>query len=118
MYNVIPSISAITGVSPQRYLWRVSIALHIGPRFIIAFVYKNYYRVLINELNDPLVSEFYVLLYLKYLNHDIDIPILNDFSFPEYKESKPLAKYSLLVKSNGDQCPMLCYLHFQQRKLS
>ncbi|KXJ74223.1 hypothetical protein RP20_CCG014131 [Aedes albopictus] len=52
VYNVIPSISAITGVSPQRYLWRISIALHIGPRIIIAFVYKNYYRALIRELSD------------------------------------------------------------------
>ncbi|KAK9738229.1 Transaldolase/Fructose-6-phosphate aldolase [Popillia japonica] len=32
VYNVIPSISAITGVSPQKYLWRLSVALHIGPR--------------------------------------------------------------------------------------
>lgn len=46
VYNIIPSISAITGVSPQRYLWRVCIALHIGPRFAIAAVYWNYYRML------------------------------------------------------------------------
>ena len=46
VYNVIPSISAITGVSPQRYLWRICIALHIGPRFAIAAVYRNYYRTL------------------------------------------------------------------------
>lgn len=50
VYNIIPSISAITGVSPQRYFWRFSIALHIGPRLPIAFVYKNYYRSLINEM--------------------------------------------------------------------
>lgn len=72
VYNVIPSISAITGVSPQRYglcketrvhtylrfntiimshslrryLWRLCMALHIGPRFAIAGVYRNYYRSL------------------------------------------------------------------------
>ncbi|XP_034945102.1 post-GPI attachment to proteins factor 2-like [Chelonus insularis] len=44
VYNVLPSISAITGVSPQRYLWRITIALHIGPRLVIATVYHSYYR--------------------------------------------------------------------------
>uniref|UniRef100_A0A182W4J5 CWH43-like N-terminal domain-containing protein n=1 Tax=Anopheles minimus TaxID=112268 RepID=A0A182W4J5_9DIPT len=58
VYNIIPSISAITGVSPQRYLWRVSIALHIGPRFIIAFVYRNWYRAMVAGLNDPAVSSY------------------------------------------------------------
>lgn len=46
VYNIIPSISAITGVSPQRYLWRLCIALHIGPRIAIAAVYRNHYRTL------------------------------------------------------------------------
>ncbi|KFB38090.1 AGAP000509-PA-like protein [Anopheles sinensis] len=56
VYNIIPSISAITGVSPQRYLWRVSIALHIGPRFVIAFVYRNWYRAMVDSLSDPEAS--------------------------------------------------------------
>lgn len=50
VYNVLPSISAITGVSPQRYLWRVSIALHIGPRLIITTVYYSYYRKILQTL--------------------------------------------------------------------
>ncbi|XP_044258655.1 post-GPI attachment to proteins factor 2-like [Tribolium madens] len=48
VYNIIPSISAITGISPQRYLWRISVAFHIGPRFIIAAVHKSYHLNLIN----------------------------------------------------------------------
>lgn len=46
----MPSISAITGVSPQRYFWRFSIAMHLGPRIPIAFVYKNYYRSMLRKL--------------------------------------------------------------------
>nr|CAI5865525.1 unnamed protein product [Callosobruchus analis] len=46
---VIPSISAITGISPQRYLWRISIAFYIGPRFIISAVSRAYHMNLINE---------------------------------------------------------------------
>ena len=58
VYNVLPSISAITGISPQRYLWRISIALHIGPRFVIASVYHSYYRKILETIED--VSEKFV----------------------------------------------------------
>lgn len=44
VYNIIPSISSITGISPQRYLWRIVIALHISPRLVIAYVHKNYLK--------------------------------------------------------------------------
>lgn len=52
VYNIIPSISAITGVSPQRYLWRISVAFHVGPRFIIALVHRAYHLNLINPKAD------------------------------------------------------------------
>jgi post-GPI attachment to proteins factor 2 len=44
VFNVIPSISSITGISPQRYLWRIVIALHISPRLIIAYTQKSFLR--------------------------------------------------------------------------
>jgi len=43
VYNVIPSISAITGVTPQTYMWRIAVAFHVGPRMVIAQVYYNYF---------------------------------------------------------------------------
>lgn len=55
VYNIIPSISAVTGISPQRYLWRICIALHIGPRFLIASVYRTYHRSLLQSETDPIV---------------------------------------------------------------
>lgn len=39
----------MTGISPQRYLWRICIAFHIGPRLMIATVYKQYYSALLEE---------------------------------------------------------------------
>ena len=48
VYNVIPSISSITGISPQRYIWRIVIALHVGPRFLTSLVYHRFY---LNQLS-------------------------------------------------------------------
>lgn len=66
VYNIVPSISAITGISPQRYLWRVSVAFHIGPRFIIAVVHRAYHISLIQHSGNLEVN----LLYFYYLSDD------------------------------------------------
>ena len=42
MFNVVPSISAVTGISPGRYLWRVVIAFHLGPRLLIVSTYYHF----------------------------------------------------------------------------
>ncbi|XP_076289391.1 post-GPI attachment to proteins factor 2-like isoform X1 [Lasioglossum baleicum] len=67
VYNVLPSISAITGISPQRYLWRITIALHIGPRLIITSVYYSYYYNILKAIEDiPLKMKGSRLLNLCY----------------------------------------------------
>jgi hypothetical protein len=42
VYNVVPSISAVTGISPGRYLWRMVIAFHLGPRLLIVSTYYHF----------------------------------------------------------------------------
>lgn len=49
VFNIVPSISAVTGVSPQKYFWRISIAIHLGPRVIISAVYHAYQSNKINS---------------------------------------------------------------------
>lgn len=52
VFNVIPSISAITGITPQIYLWRLCVALHIGPRILVALLYRNYLKILTDVVVD------------------------------------------------------------------
>ncbi|XP_064481251.1 post-GPI attachment to proteins factor 2-like [Ornithodoros turicata] len=44
VYNFCPSVSAITGISPQCYVWRMGVALHTGPRLLLASLYPRYHK--------------------------------------------------------------------------
>ncbi|XP_045459656.1 post-GPI attachment to proteins factor 2-like [Melitaea cinxia] len=52
VYNVVPSISAITGISPQKYIWRICIAYHLGPRLLIGSLYYNYHKERTSHLTE------------------------------------------------------------------
>ncbi|XP_014671749.1 PREDICTED: post-GPI attachment to proteins factor 2-like [Priapulus caudatus] len=43
VHNFIPSISAVTSAKPGAYTWKISIALHVGPRLMICSAYYNFF---------------------------------------------------------------------------
>ncbi|XP_019696342.1 post-GPI attachment to proteins factor 2-like isoform X1 [Harpegnathos saltator] len=88
VYNILPSISAITGVSPQRYLWRVSIALHIGPRLVIASVYHSYYYNILKSIEDvPLKIMGSRLLNLCYWLNIAEVAALSGVTYVSNREN-------------------------------
>ena len=43
--NFAPSISAAIGnYLPQKYVWQTCISLHISPRFLFLYLYKQFYE--------------------------------------------------------------------------
>ncbi|XP_034118659.1 post-GPI attachment to proteins factor 2-like isoform X1 [Drosophila albomicans] len=107
VYNIVPSISAITGVSPQRYFWRFSIALHIGPRIPIAFVYKNYYRAQLARLAPSLVPKTSWLITLILVLNCIEIAALGGVTYISNRENYPVHERIFITFMICSLCYML-----------
>ncbi|XP_030379509.1 post-GPI attachment to proteins factor 2-like isoform X2 [Scaptodrosophila lebanonensis] len=107
VYNIIPSISAITGVSPQRYFWRFSIALHLGPRIPIAFVYKNYYRSQLANLAPALVSRTNWLITLILVLNCVEIASLGGVTYISNRENYPIHEKIFITFMVCSLCYML-----------
>ncbi|CAH1373460.1 post-GPI attachment to proteins factor 2-like [Tenebrio molitor] len=96
VYNIIPSISAITGISPQRYLWRISVAFHIGPRFIIAAVHRSYHLNLINTSSKDQEKARWWLNFAFWLNVT-EIGSLCGVTYISNRENYPLHEKLFIV---------------------
>lgn len=84
VYNVIPSISAITGVTPQTYMWRMAVAFHVGPRMVIAQVYYNYF---ISQISKDGGSTNYLFINLCYWLNLIEIAAICGVTYISNREN-------------------------------
>ena len=64
--NTIPSVSAVTGIRPQAYIWRISIGLHSTPRLLVGFMYYNYFMNSLQFKQKNLQGLYKCLMYLCY----------------------------------------------------
>lgn len=65
--NYLPSISAAVGsYSPQKYIWRICIAIHSAPRYLVAYMYYSivHYSLFIFMLNLVEVSSLIGLTFI------------------------------------------------------
>uniref|UniRef100_A0A1I7Y5V0 Post-GPI attachment to proteins factor 2 n=1 Tax=Steinernema glaseri TaxID=37863 RepID=A0A1I7Y5V0_9BILA len=59
--NWLPSVSAaVASFSPERYIWRVLIALHAAPRLVLAFAFRNH--LLTSPIRSPSTGIGFALL--------------------------------------------------------
>lgn len=92
--NVIPSISAVTGITPGAYFWRICIGLHATPRFAVGFMYYSYYAARLAYVDKDFRPFFKKLLSLNFWLYTIENSCLVGVTYISNKEN--YRKYSLL----------------------
>ena len=95
--NFIPSISAITGVSPQRYLWRICIAFHVGPRLLVAYVFKQYYENLSTVVSDKNKTLFNCLIFISFWLNLTELMTVVGVTYVSNKENYPVHEKIFIV---------------------
>ncbi|XP_050417056.1 post-GPI attachment to proteins factor 2-like [Patella vulgata] len=105
--NFVPSISAVTGIRPQTYLWRICIALHSAPRFAIAVVYFNYYKNLQHLISTKYLTLFNVLLHVNFWFNTIENSSLVGVTYISNKENYPVHEKIFIVFMVLSLCYML-----------
>jgi len=95
--NFIPSFSSVIGVSPGKYIWRMAIALHCFPRFLIASLYYNQFQSSLNKLKYHRGLKSFLLKQLIRLNTFLEICEVCGLILLSYISSKE--DYSLHEKA-------------------
>lgn len=95
--NLVPSISAITGVTPERYVWRTCIALHCTPRFAIGFIYYNWYKSKLHNIAEENKKLFFRLISVNFWLYMIENSCLVGVTFISNKENYPVHEKIFVV---------------------
>ena len=86
VHNFVPSISAVTGISPGRYLWRIAIAFHMGPRILIVASYYHYLLSFVSRLKKDDAAMLAKLLQWCFYLQIVEIAGLCGISFVHNRE--------------------------------
>ncbi|XP_041356768.1 post-GPI attachment to proteins factor 2-like [Gigantopelta aegis] len=105
--NFIPSISAVTGITPQTYLWRVGVALHSTPRFIVAIMYYNYYASRIDNISKKYQNLYSKVMRLNFWLNIIENSSLVGVTYITNRENYPVHEKIFIVFMVASLCYML-----------
>ncbi|XP_067663240.1 post-GPI attachment to proteins factor 2-like isoform X1 [Haliotis asinina] len=105
--NFIPSISAVTGITPQSYLWRICVALHSTPRFAVAVIYYNMYKNLSNVVSKEYRGLFLKLIRLNYWLNFIENSTLVGVTYISNRDNYPIHEKLFVVFMTASLCYML-----------
>lgn len=97
VYNFCPSVSAITGISPQRYIWRMGVALHTGPRILLASLYPRYFARRAALVAAPKRALFSRLTRANYALHLAEALSLVGVTYVSNRENYPVHEKIFIV---------------------
>ncbi|XP_055357669.1 post-GPI attachment to proteins factor 2-like [Paramacrobiotus metropolitanus] len=113
--NYLPSISAVTGVRPQTHLWRLCIALHCTPRFLIALLYRATFKQNLDRLHPsgPFWSWYSKIITVDFafsVVENISLLMVSVVSSPDNYPVHEKCFITFLITSIGHMI-MCCYLY-------
>lgn len=106
--NYIPSISAVTGITPQTYFWRFCIGLHTAPRMAVAFIHYNYYISRLHFVKESYHGLFLKLIRLNFWLNTVENSSLLGVTCISNKENYPIHEKIFIVFMVTSLCYMLC----------
>jgi len=117
--NFIPSMSSVIGVSPGKYIWRMAIALHCFPRFLIACLYHNQFKTCWQKLStksSSLISSIIMtnLIRLNTALEFCEVVCLIFLSYISTKENYPLHEKAFITFLSSSTLRMItCLILFR-----
>ncbi|KAL5012434.1 hypothetical protein ScPMuIL_010985, partial [Solemya velum] len=105
--NVIPSISAVTGITPQSYVWRLGMALQSTPRLAVGVMHYNYYCSRLHHIRSNLQGLFKKLIRLNFWLYITDNCCLIGVTYISNKDNYPVHEKIFIVFMVTSLCYML-----------
>jgi len=88
--NIIPSMSAISSATPQRYFWRFLMGLQAFPRLVVGLIYLNFYLSKIHKIPESQHKSFSRLAWLNFVLYTVENVSLLAVSVVANKENYPI----------------------------
>ncbi|XP_059141793.1 post-GPI attachment to proteins factor 2-like [Physella acuta] len=105
--NFIPSISAVTGITPQTYLWRTCIALHSAPRFAVNLIHYNHYINQLYRVKPERIGKYKFLIKVNFWLNFVENSCLTLVAYITNRENYPVHEKIFVVFMITSLCYML-----------
>lgn len=114
--NFIPSISAVTGISPQIYFWRLANGLHSAPRLLMAVSYYRHHIFYHQLFNFSWI--FHRLSQITLIFNLVDTTMFLGVTYVSNSENFPLHERIFVIFLFASSIHMLCLLiiHWMVRR--